>query len=147
MTTRTLPFTASQFTPTEWATAEEKAAFATKLARFIEGGCLPEKLTQVMYTRLHQMFGFIANYNIHGFRNAHLETTFTRLWFVKTMAEKRYIGGGGDPHWTWSDVERAIETWCRETGQVARFQALHDAEVEARERAELARLQAKYGGA
>jgi hypothetical protein len=51
----------------------------------------------------------------------------------------------GDPAWTYSDVERALQDWLQADGTLERYRQRLAEETESRERAELARLQAKYG--
>ena len=51
----------------------------------------------------------------------------------------------GDPAWTYSDVERALQAWLQADGTLARYCKQLVEEIEAGERAQLARLQAKYG--
>ena len=52
----------------------------------------------------------------------------------------------GDPAFTYSDVERALQSWLHQNGVLGRYERRLAAEQEAAERAELARLKAKYAG-
>jgi hypothetical protein len=51
----------------------------------------------------------------------------------------------GDPAWTYSDVERALQAWLMADGTLERYRQTLAEETKAGERAELARLQQKYG--
>jgi hypothetical protein len=55
-------FTASDFLPTKWSTADEKADFGNSLLHFILTGFLAGRFTEKLYTRLSMCFGHIAHY-------------------------------------------------------------------------------------
>lgn len=55
-------FDHSEFTPTKWNTAEEKADFGNKLLHFMLTGFLAGRFTEKLYTRLSMCFGHIAHY-------------------------------------------------------------------------------------
>ena len=50
----------------------------------------------------------------------------------------------GDPAFTYSDVERALQSWLHQNGVLGEYEQRLADEQEAAERAELTRLQAKY---
>lgn len=130
----TVKFEARQFAATQWETAEEKARFATWLVRFIEAGFPEAKFTKTMYRKLSNCFGHIAHFDRDGFYGAQFGSLRSRAAFLRQCVE-----------WQWpSDVERAVAQWVRETGQVEKAEAAVGVAVEAAERAELARLTAKY---
>ena len=54
-------FTASDFLPTKWSTADEKAAFGNTLLHFMLTGFLAGRFTEKLYTRLSMCFGHIAH--------------------------------------------------------------------------------------
>ena len=56
------PFSPSQFVPTEWSTAADKAKFGNTLLRFLDADCPRELFTKKFYTRLSMTFGNIAHY-------------------------------------------------------------------------------------
>jgi hypothetical protein len=56
------PFSLSQFIPTEWSTAEEKARFGNALLHFIDSGFTRNLFTDRLYSRLSNCFGHIAHY-------------------------------------------------------------------------------------
>jgi hypothetical protein len=134
-------FTVGQFQPTQWATAEEKAKLANQLVRFIERDFERRLYTKALYNRLRLMFGHIAEYDMNGFWAVWFADTRRQLGFVDNLLGYRSYG---DPTWTWSDVERAVQEWARGSGIRERLATHLRAEVEARERAELARLRQKY---
>lgn len=134
-------FHASQFTPTQFSTSEDKAKFANHVVRFVTTGYRRSLFTKAFYNRLSMCFGHIAHYNQAGFYAAWFEDRESQLRFLQKVARWRSYG---DPAFTFSDVERALHSWLAESGLIAemQFQVLN--ERDAAERAELARLTAKY---
>lgn len=103
-------FTASQFTATKWDSAEDKAKFANHFIRFLESGFKRELFTHDFYRRLSLCFGHIAHYDINGF----YETFFAdpsdwKIFIDVTLQHPCY----GDPGFTCSDVERAIQAYLQ----------------------------------
>ena len=136
-------FTADQFTPTRWDSAEEKARFARRLIRLVESGFAERDFPQALYRRLSSCFGHIAHYNRRGFYEEFFTATEGKVRFLRmTLAHS----GWGDPGFTYSDVERALRSWLHQNGVLGRYERRLAVEQEAGERAELARLQAKYAG-
>jgi hypothetical protein len=137
------PFLPTEFTPTRFSTAADKAEFGNHLLRFIESEWAQTLFTKDFYQRLSMCFGNIA----HCVRGSFYETWFTsnqdRLRFIeKTLKWPCW----GDPEYTFSDVERAIQQEVRKRNYLARFQ-LRVAESErASEMETLRRLEAKYRG-
>ena len=59
----TIPaFTAAEFTPTQWASAEDKAKFANALMKFIANEFPRQSFTKPLYQRLSNTFGHIAHH-------------------------------------------------------------------------------------
>jgi hypothetical protein len=56
-------FSPDDFTPTQFSTAEQKAAFANQLVAFIAAGFPEKRFTKALYERLSNCFGFIAYLN------------------------------------------------------------------------------------
>jgi hypothetical protein len=136
-------FTADQFTPTRWEDAEEKARFARRFIRLVESDFAERDFPQALYRRLSSCFGHIAHYNRRGFYEEFFTATEGKVRFLRmTLAHSCC----GDPAFTYSDVERALQSWLHQNGVLARYERRLAAEQEAAERAELARLQAKYAG-
>lgn len=135
-------FSADEFTPTEFSTAQDKAAFGNHFFRFIESDWKQTIFTRTFYNRLSNCFGHIAHYDLHGFYGTWFADDGLRLSFLQhTLRFSCY----GDPAYTFSDVERAIKTELRRRPLVAQYQARVSAAIRTRELAQLQRLQAKYG--
>ncbi len=136
-----MKFTAGNFQPTKTSTAEDKARFANHFVKFVEGGYRSEDFPEWFYQRLSLCFGHIANYNRTGFFGAFFAHEEGHLRFLRQTAEH---GCYGDPKFTYSDVERALRTWVLTQGLVEAQEKRLDVATEAKERAELKRLLAKY---
>jgi hypothetical protein len=134
-------FTADKFTATKWEGADKKACFARQFIRFVESDFARDKFAHTFYLRLSLTFGHIAHYNQAGFYETFFTTTADKVRFLRmTLAHPCY----GDPSHTYSDVERALQSWSQQNGILAKYEQSLADEQEAAERAELARLQAKY---
>ncbi|MBS1722487.1 MAG: hypothetical protein JSS66_05710 [Armatimonadetes bacterium] len=103
-------FEAAQFTATQWSTAEEKAAWANKLAAFVLSGFHESKWTKPVYNRLMNTFGHIAHYNINGFWDEWFCTPQRCMSWVRHTLEANIYG---DPTYTYCDVERAFQKWLQ----------------------------------
>jgi len=102
------PFDASQFTSTQFNSAEQKAKFGNNLVKFILNGFQSKDFTPALYKALNNCFGHIAHYDIRGF----YETWFSdhnqvREWFDHVQQYTPV----GSAEFTFSDVERAFKTW------------------------------------
>lgn len=104
------PFTAAQFTPTKWDTAEDKAKFANHFVRFVEGGFKESVFPKWFYRRLSMTFGHIAHYNKAGFYDQWFSTADRRIEFIENVRRSSIYG---DPAWTYSDVEKVLQGWVR----------------------------------
>lgn len=103
---KTLLFTASQFTTTKWDDAEQKAKFANQFFRFVRSGYKFTVFPKWFYNRLSMTFGHIAHYNRCGF----FEEFFVTAEGLQRFADiTRQWPCYGDPEYTYSDVERAIQ--------------------------------------
>jgi hypothetical protein len=132
-------FTADQFTPTQWDTAQDKADFANRFMAFVKSDFPQSGFTKKFYQRLSMTFGHIAHYNQEGFWQTFFTSTAQKVRFlILTMQHPCY----GDPKYTYSDVEQAIQDSL--LGWVEKYEQLLAQEIETAERTELARLQAKY---
>lgn len=136
-------FSPAQFTPTPWDSAKEKARFANGLARFIESGFEQGLFRPAIYSRLSLCFGHIAEYDRDGFYTT---------WFVNNERRLAWLGNavgsayrGRDLSRSFSDVEDRIADYIRASGLIERYEGMVAADIERKERATLARLQAKYG--
>lgn len=136
-------FTADQFAPTRWEDAEEKARFARRFIRLVESDFAERDFPQALYRRLALTFGHIAHYNRNGFYGEFFTATEGKVRFLRmTLAHPCW----GDPAFTYSDVERALQSWLHQNAVLGEYERRLAAEQEAAERADLARLQAKYAG-
>ena len=134
-------FTADEFIPTAFSTAEDKAAFGNHFFRFIESEWKQTVFTKGFYNRLSMCFSHIAHYNLHEFYAEWFAEDARRLDFLRhTLAYPCYGGAA----YTFCDVERAIISELRRRNLVAQYEARVAADVRARELAQLERLQAKY---
>lgn len=135
------PFFPSEFVPTEFFTAADKAGFGNTYLHFIESEWKQSLFTKSFYQRLSNCFGHIAHYNRHQF----YETWFTcdkdRLEFLRnTLAWPCW----GDPKFTYSDVERAIKQQVRARNYLSLYELRAAEELRSAEMAVLVRLDAKY---
>jgi hypothetical protein len=135
-------FTPSQFVPTKWNSAEDKAKFANHFVRFVESGFKKSLFQKWFYTRLSMTFGHIAHYNQGGFWAEFFETTSDQLRFLEQTTQCMCHG---DPEYTYSDVEKAIRNWLVQTDIVPDLVMKELRERQSSERAEYARLQKIYG--
>lgn len=140
------PFTAEQFTAYDsgYETAESKAKFANHLVRFIESDFKWTLFYDWFYTRLSMTFGHIAEFTRTGFYGVWCSDTESKLAFLRNIRDSRSFG---EPTHCMVDVENAIRKWLTESGYLKRYENLLTKEIEAKERAELARLKAKYEAA
>ena len=135
-------FTPDKFTATQWQGAEEKARFARQFIKFVQWDFSKKQFTKAFYQRLSQVFGHIAHYNLGGFYEEFFTTAEGKVRFLRqTLAHPCW----GDPTFTYSDVERALQAWLRHVHVMEKYEQRLAEETEAEERAALARLQAKYG--
>lgn len=138
-----MKFTADRYTATKWSTAADKAKFANHFVRFVEGDFKITLFPDWFYKRLSMTFGHIAHYNKAGFYAEWFSTPARQLEFLNRVAAWHSYG---DPKYTYCDVEKDLAAWVgRDKGDLVRkLKERCIAEVEAKERAELARLKAKY---
>ena len=135
-------FAADRFAPTHHDSGAAKARFANHYVRFVAAGFDRALFQQWFYRRLCMTFGHIAHTDLDGFYNTCLERTFDQHGFVDRALRWRCPG---DPAFTYCDVEAALQQWLWSVGALDLLAARLAAEREARERAELHRLLAKYG--
>jgi hypothetical protein len=112
-------FTAGQFRPTQFHSADDKARFANQFVRFVVVGFKRTMFPKWFYKRLSNTFGHIAHYNQDGFYAAQCEGHKERLAFLRQAAE---FGCYGSPESTFCDVERALQSWIRRSGIMNRLQ-------------------------
>ena len=135
------PFLPSDFTATKYSTAADKAEFGNTLLRFIESEWASALFTKSFYNRLSMCFGHIAHYN---------RTQFYEEWFSSLAAQVRFLKHTlrfpcyGDPEYTFSDVERAIQREIVNRNYLARYELRLAEEQQATDLALLRQLESKY---
>ncbi len=133
---------AQDFTPTRFQPASNKAAFALHFLRFISCDCPRHQFTLRFYRQLIHCFGYIAFYDLDGFWTEFFSTPAGKVEFIEqALAWPCY----GEPTTTWSDVEREIIGRLRRTELLSIYRQRLNADQDAVDRAELARLLVKYG--
>lgn len=113
------PSSASQFTATKWHSVADKEKFVRYYIRFVEARCPVDKFHNWFYSRLMQMFFHIAHFNRAGFHQTWCDTSEKRLALLRRHIEYECVG---DPAWTWSDVERVLQAWIRESGILREYE-------------------------
>lgn len=134
------------FTPTKWATAEDKSKAATAIVKFVDAGFERRLFTARVYDALHvHMFGHIAHNDIDGFYRKWFGSLDRQVEWLRFIAEGGEYGlRPGDPSVLWCDVEEAvIDELDRRDFLVAAERKLAGA-IEQAERAQLSALLAKY---
>jgi len=135
------PFLPSEFVPTKFSSAADKADFGNALVHFLDTDCPQELFTKKLYQRLSMTFGHIAHYDRSGF----YDTWFTRARHRAAFVEKTLRWPcHGDPEFTFSDVEYAIQQVMRQRNCLARFELKAAEALRAAEIKDLERLEAKY---
>lgn len=135
------PFLPSEFVPTQFSSAADKSNFGNTLLHFLDSDCARELFTKKFYDRLSMTFGHIAHCDIEGFYSTWFTRDRHRLGFVTKLLRWPCHG---DPKFTFSDVEHAVQRVMLERNYLARFElraaeALRSAEIK-----DLERLEAKY---
>jgi hypothetical protein len=139
--TQTRPFTADQFTPTQWSTEEDKAKFANHFMRFVKSDFKETLFPKWFYKRLSHCFGHIAHFDQRGLYQTWFATPHDKLNFLKAVI---HWPCHGQNDFTYCDVERALKAWIIKSGMLDHYAKAAEQDTENHERAELARLKAKY---
>jgi len=109
-------YTAGQFSPTQWATAAEKARCLKALCSWIVEG-MPQKrfisTNKPLYHMLYQHMGHMAHYDRWGFYDAWFSNPVHQLDFLQYHARQAVYGS---PEHTWSDAELAFKEWVLSSG-------------------------------
>lgn len=132
----------TEFTPTQWNSADDKRWFFRQFQRFVSSGFARKYFTQRFYNRLSNTFGHIAHCDIHGFWAAHFTCTRDQLAFLQQTVQWPCWG---DPTYTYSDVESALRKWVLREGYIDAFAQRLEVEIRNEELALLAVLQTKHG--
>jgi hypothetical protein len=134
-------FTGDQFTATKWEQADKKTNFARQFIQFVESDFDRAQFSHAFYRRLALTFGHIAHFNQAGFFEEYFTSTDGKVRFLrKTLQHPCW----GDPAFTYSDVERALQSWLVQNDVLENYEQRLAQETEAAERVELVRLKNKY---
>jgi len=135
------PFLPSEFVPTKFSSAQDKADFGNTLMHFIESEWARTAFSKSFYNRLSMCFGNIAHYDLATFYGTWFTSDADRLQFLRcTLAWPCW----GDPEYTFCDVERAIKQEIRKRNYLARYELRAAEAVRSGEMETLKRLEAKY---
>jgi hypothetical protein len=134
-------FTASEFLPTKWSTADEKAAFGNNFLHFMLTGFLAGRFTEKLYTRLSMCYGHVAHFDRAGFSETWFDSPESIASFVNHLMQWPCHG---DPGFTFSDVERAIQREAARLKLVAKVNEAAETSIRQRELALLYALESKY---
>jgi hypothetical protein len=134
-------FTAGEFVPTEFESAEKKAKFANDLCAFVSADFKTALFTEKFYNRLQLTFGHIAHNDKHGFRAEFFGSLAGKIEFLKQTLQWPAYGG---PTYTYCDVEKALQKRLRAAGVLNAYRTAARAQNEAVERQLLKTLQEKY---
>jgi hypothetical protein len=135
------PFLPSEFVPTKFSTAQDKADFGNTFLHFIESEWARTAFSKSFYNRLSMCFGNIAHYNL---------ATFYETWFTSDTDRLKFLRHSlawpcwGDPGYTFCDVERAIQHDIRKRNYLARYELRAAEAVRSGEMETLRMLEAKY---
>jgi hypothetical protein len=135
------PFLPSEFVPTKFSSAQDKAEFGNTFLHFIESEWARTAFSKSFYNRLSMCFSHIAHYDAAGFYETWFTSDPDRLKFLcHTLAWPCW----GGPEYTFCDVERAIQQEIRKRNYLARYELRAAEAVRSREMETLKRLEAKY---
>jgi hypothetical protein len=135
------PFLPSEFVPTKFSTAQDKADFGNAFLHFIESEWARTAFSKSFYNRISMCFSHIAHYDAAGFYATWFTSDADRLRFLRhTLAWPCW----GDPEYTFCDVERAIQQEIRKRNYLARYELRAAEAVRSGEMETLKRLEAKY---
>jgi hypothetical protein len=135
------PFLPSDFVPTKFSTAADKADFGNTFLHFIELDWKETLFTKTFYNQLSNTFGHIAHYN---------RPTFYSTWFICDADRLRFLEQAlewpcwGEAEFTFCDVERALQREIRKRNYLGRYQLKAAESLRSAEMAILERLEAKY---
>jgi len=132
---------AKDFTPTKFQPASSKAWFVGHLAKFISADFPRHQFTKRFYGQLIHCFGFIAMYDEDGFWTEYFTSDAGKIEFLQQVLSHPCYG---QPCHTFSDAEQEIIKRLRRTDVLGLYRQRLCIQQDAADRAELARLMAKY---
>ena len=131
------------FIATKYDSIEQKQKFAKQFIKFVESDFNRNKFPKWFYDTLHNTFGHIAHYNKNGFYNHFFSNLQDKLHFIEyTLTRNIY----GDPEYTYSDVEKYLQTWLTDNNVLEYYKMLRKKQIEKNELEQLAYLKQKYEG-
>jgi hypothetical protein len=135
------PFHPSEFVPTKFSSAQDKADFGNTFLHFIESEWARTAFSKSFYNRLSMCFSHIAHCDAAGFYEAWFTSDSDRLKFLRhTLSCPCW----GDPEYTFCDVERAVQQEIRKRNYLARYELRAAEAMRSGEMETLKRLEAKY---
>ncbi|MDO8611113.1 MAG: hypothetical protein Q7R95_11360 [bacterium] len=134
-------FLPSQFVPTQWNTAEDKAKLANHFIDFVESDFAQSKFPKWFYNRLSNCFGNIAHFNAGGFYSTFFENTRSKVEFISQCLNH---GDYGSPAFTYCDVEYVLKQWLRDNDILGKYYSKLEEETNKRDLSEYQRLKNKF---
>lgn len=133
--------TETDFTPTRFQPVSSKVWFTRHYLRFVSSSFPRHGFTGRFYGQLMHTFGMVAHFDLAGFWAEYFTSTRNTVEFLEeTVSYPCY----GQPGHTWCDVERFIIRRLRDVDLLGIYRTRLRGDDEARDRAELARLLARY---
>lgn len=130
-----------KYTPTQFATAEDKEKFVAWFIKFVEEGFPQGMFNKKFYQRLSNTFGHIVHYDQSGFWATFFTTTQGKVDFLEmTMSYPCY----GDPNYTFSDAEKEIQRQLKEKNLLNTWQETRAKEKDNQEYSEYLRLKRRF---
>jgi hypothetical protein len=112
-------FTSDKFAPTTWEDAKKKARFAKTFIKFVEADFPRRQFTSAFYRRLALTFSYVTRCDRLDFFDTFFTTTEGKVRFLR---QALLWPCQGDPAFTYSDVERALQRWLVQNGMLARYE-------------------------
>ena len=133
--------TAADFKPTKFTPADTKAWFACHFLRFVSSDFPKHQFSQRFYNQIVNTFGMMAHYSLAGYWAEYFTTTAGKIGFIEQVVRHHCFG---DPAHTFSDVEREIIRRLRQVDLLGLYRRRSRTEQDAAERAEFAKLKARF---
>jgi hypothetical protein len=133
--------TAADFTPMKFTPADTKAWFANHFLRFVSSDFSKHHFTLRFYRQVMHTFGHIAHYDAAGYWAEFFTNNTGKIEFIEQAVHHPCYG---DPTHTFSDVEREIARRLRQAKLLDLYRGRDRADRDAAERAEFARLKARF---
>jgi len=130
------------FTPTKFRPAASKSWFVEHFTRFLSADFPRHQFTERFHGQIMSCFGLIAHYDRTGFWTEYFMSNAGKVEFLQQVLSHPCYG---DPCHTFSDAEQEIIKRLRRTDVLGFYRQRLCAEQDTADRAELARLMAKYG--